>query len=126
MHALVAITAAELQADPSARLWALVSHLAEHPESQKHPELLHFWLAYSYDAQVFNGGHLQYFHNCGTERVLETLAALHAIGAHNHAALLADCWSQVKREPVSRVASLEEYASLAMERSFTVEDNAYY
>jgi hypothetical protein len=126
MQVLVTITASELDADPSARLWAFAIYLAEHPEVQLRPEFRPFWLAYSYDAQVMNGGHLQYFYNCGTGNVTETLVALHTIGAHNHAALLADCWSQVKRNPVSRVASLEQYSSLAAERSFSVEDTKYY
>lgn len=68
---------------------------------------------------------VQYFHNRGAERVAETLAALHAIGARHHADLLAGCWAKVKGEPVPRVASLEEYSRLAAERSFTAEDSAY-
>jgi len=123
---LLTVTAAELAADPSARLWALVLYLAERPELHSSAEFGEFWLAYVYDAEVLNGGHLQYFHNRGTEAVPVTLVALHEIGAHEHAAILADCWSQVRQDPVSRVSSLEQYSSLAAERSFSAEDSAYF
>lgn len=59
MEPVVVIDRAELDADPSARLWALVLYLADHPDDQHRSEFRSFWLAYSYDAQVLNGGHLQ-------------------------------------------------------------------
>jgi hypothetical protein len=123
---LVTITASELEADPGARLWALILYLAERPELHNTAEFRKFWLAYVYDAEVKNGGHLQYFHNRGTQAVAATLAALHKIGAHDQAEILADCWSQVKRYPISRVSSLEKYSSLAAECSFSAEDSAYF
>ena len=126
MQALATITEGELQADSSARLWALVSYLAEHAVDQTRTELRPFWLVYMYDSEVLNGGHLQYFHNQGTDGVMETIEALHRIGAHEHAALLVECWAKIRERPVSRVASLEEYSQLAGERSFAAEDNAYY
>lgn len=126
MQPILSISQSELAADPNARFWALVLYLAGHPEEQTRPELQQFWLAYSYDAEVLNGGHLQYFHNRGTKDVARTIDALHEIGAKERAALLTSCWHQVQKEPVSRVTSLEEYSSLAAERSFKTEDTAYY
>ena len=126
MEPVATIERKELDIDPSARVWALVFYLADHPEEQTRSEFRLFWLAYIYDAQVLNGGHLQYFHNYGTEAVVPTLDALHTIGAHERAAILADCWSQVKLDPVDRVSSVEQYSELAMERSFDAEDSAYY
>ena len=126
MRPVVTIPKSELAADPSARLWALAIYLANHPETQERSEYLAFWLAYSYDAEVLNGGHLQYFHNRGTKDVPQTLEALRTIGANEHAALLEGCWHKVQREPISHVQSLEEYSVLATDRSFIVEDSAYY
>jgi len=126
MQTVITVTAAELKSDPSARLWALVKYLAERPDARDSTKLRSFWLAYSYDAEVLNGGHLQYFHNCGTDNVAETISALRAIGAHGQAALLETCWNMVIANPISRVDSLERYSSLAAERSFTTEDAAYY
>lgn len=126
MKPVTSVTAKELAEDPGARLWALVMHLAEHPEAQSLPEFRHFWLAYIYDAQVNNGGHLQYFHNCGESDALETIVALRSIGAIAQSNLLEECLKKVSAVPVNRVASLHEYSQLAAERSFKEEDSAYY
>ncbi|RTL32963.1 MAG: DUF4375 domain-containing protein [Rhodocyclaceae bacterium] len=126
MKPLATVSASELRADPSARFWALIMYLAEHSAAQKVPDFREFWLAYLYDAEVNNGGHLQYFHNQGTSNVSATVQALGRIGAEPHALLLSECWRQVQHEPLSRVASLEEYSTLASERSFVAEDKAYY
>jgi hypothetical protein len=108
MQTVVTITAAELKSDPSARLWALVKYLAERPDARTSTKFRSFWLAYSYDAQVLNGGHLQYFHNCGTDDAAETISALRVIGEHAQAELLENCWNKVMANPISRVGSLEE------------------
>jgi hypothetical protein len=126
MQPIVVIAARELEADPSARLWALAIHLAEHVGLRELPQYRHFWLAYLYDAEVQNGGHLQYFHNQGTKDVPETLTALREIGANSRALILEDCWRQMQDAPVQQVSSLSEYSSLAAERSFKAEDSAYY
>ena len=72
MSPLITLPAAELRDDPSAQLWALVMYLAEHPEARQ-GRLKRLWLAYIYDAEVSNGGHLQYFHNHGSSHVEETV-----------------------------------------------------
>ena len=126
MNPVVSVTARELQEDQSARLWALVMHLAEHPQDQHLPDFRPFWLAYIFDAQVNNGGHLQYFHNCGSDNASETISALILIGAKEHANLLASCLEKIKAAPIKKVESLHDYPQLAAERSFKVEDSAYY
>ena len=107
-----------------AKLWALVEHLARAPHSIP-KEARPLWLIWAYDAEVNNGGHLQYFHNRGVKDVLETLKELRHIGADNHAMLLESSWAVVKQAPLSRVGSLVEYSALAQARSFS-EDSAYY
>ncbi len=126
MAPLVSVLQSELDADPSARLWALVFYLADHPEAQRDKRCRSFWLAYLYDAEVKNGGHLQYFHNQGSTLVGETLAALRIIGADNHAQLLERCAEQVANNPIIPVTSLSEYPALAAARSFSAEDATYY
>jgi len=126
MEPIATVSASELDADPSARLWALVFYLAERPEAQQLPAFRDFWLSYIYDAEVNNGGHLQYFHNQGTLAVPATIQALESIGAASHAHLLTECWHQVQDHTVSRVKSVNDYPALAAERSFTAEDRAYY
>jgi hypothetical protein len=126
MKPVASIAQSELDADTSARTWALIFHLADNPEVQRSAAFSSFWLAYIYDAEVKNGGHLQYFHNKGVSSVEETLDALRAIGATGHAELLETCWSKVKEAPVEQVSSLQEYSELAQERSFDDEDSSYY
>jgi hypothetical protein len=126
MNPIASITQAELDADSSARTWAFIFYLADHPEAQASSEYRPFWLTYIYDAEVKNGGHLQYFHNKGVSSVQETLDVLRSIGASDHEKLLEACWSKVKEAPVERVSSLQEYSELALEQSFNAEDSAYY
>ena len=126
MAALVTITQQELHADPDARLWALISHLAGHPEMCAQREIALLWLPYIYDAEVRNGGHLQYFHNQGTAGVPATIDALRVIGAEAQATILSNCFREMGGKSVQRVRSLAEYFHLAAERSFTTLDDSYY
>lgn len=126
MEFVATITSEELREDSSARVWALVMYLAKNPNEQSREEFSSFWLAYVYDAEVLNGGHLQYFHNRGTEEALATISALRSIGAETQAGLLEVSLQKTQDDPVNRVGSLEEYSRLASERSFRAEDSAYY
>ncbi len=110
---------------PSAKLWALMEHVARDP-SNALPVLRSIWLIWAYDAEVNNGGHLQYFHNQGLSDVPATVNALREVGAEEHARLLEACWAAVRLAPVSRVGTLEEYAEIARTRSFKAEDRAFY
>ena len=123
---LIVIAKSELDADESARFWAFALHLAEHRKLQKQKKYQPFWLAHQYDVQVSNGGHLQYFHNCGMEGVGATLSVLAQIGARTQAVALAQCWDLAKSTPVHNVSSLEEYSALADERSFDEQDDMYF
>lgn len=46
------------------------------------------FLAFRYDCDIQNGGHLRYFRNQGTERLEETTAALARLGAKGQQAVL--------------------------------------
>ena len=52
------------------------------------------YLAFLYDSEVQNGGHLQYFENRGTGRVEESIGALDRLGA--------PCQRDVLRDPTMR------------------------
>ncbi|MGF6349650.1 hypothetical protein QF040_004363 [Variovorax sp. W2I14] len=126
MSPLTTIPSSELANDKDARLWALIMYLAEHKEAQTLPGLKSFWLAYIYDAEVQNGGHLQYFHNRGSASVPETLEALRTIGADRQVELLRDCWADLANTPVPQTESLQAYADLAAEDRFERQDSEYY
>ena len=84
------------------------------------------YLAFLYDSEVQNGGHLQYFENRGTGRVEESIGALDRLGA--------PCQRDVLREASARhgsrtrrtIRSVREYVGTALEGEFDDLDQAYY
>lgn len=83
-------------------------------------------LVFRYDSEVNNGGHLQYFLNCGIERVEETIQALQALGAHHHAEILRAAfarWMSAARLPP---ADLMEFSAVASEGEFADLDDAFH
>ncbi len=60
------------------------------------------FLAFRYDCDVQNGGHLRYFRNHGTERLRETTAALARLQAVPQAAVLERAGSEWRRAPTGK------------------------
>jgi Domain of unknown function (DUF4375) len=105
--------------DLEATIWngfveLLALSTAEELTPEQRPAQLVFW----YQAEVLNGGHLQYFLNRGSAEAHEAIKALEAFGATEHASLLAEAvqeWTSVSREEST---SVEEYVDLALEAEF--------
>lgn len=90
-------------------------------------------LAFEYDSEVQNGGHLQYFEN---EHILykeklpalvsATLEALKIIGADKQAKILSQAYnkylSQVRKNPITP----ENFSELELEDTFGKLDDKYY
>src|SRR5437870_5508991 len=72
-------------------------------------------LVFWYEQEVQNGGHLQYFENCGTERVGEVISALRRLGAHCQADVLMKAAEKFGAEPRARLDSIEDYVETALE-----------
>ncbi|WP_444916848.1 DMP19 family protein [Microbulbifer sp. JMSA003] len=125
MDTVASVTKRELSEDPSAKLWALIMYLAENVEAQSSEQFRTFWLTYIYDAQVMNGGHLQYFVNKGLDETEETIAALIAIGAKEQALILEECLKEALQMNIPKINTLQEYSSLAEASSFS-QDSKYY
>jgi hypothetical protein len=82
-------------------------------------------LAFWYDSEVQNGGHLQYFLNRGTGLLEETITALGALGLGCHADVLrraAAAWDASERQ---QPESAEEYSVQALEGEFDEFDGAF-
>lgn len=79
-----------------------------------------------YDNEINNGGHLQYFHNQGTEYIEEVLAGLEEIGASCQKEILEKAFEHAKTFPVQPVETLEEYHERAIQGEFTDLDMLYY
>ena len=88
---------------------------------QKQAQLVLF-----YSNEIFNGGHLQYFHNHGLARADALLAALAALGAAGHRAIFAEALAYARAHPVEQVNSLEDYSERASEQEFRRWDDLYY
>jgi hypothetical protein len=91
-------------------------------QPSQRPAHLVFW----YEAEVQNGGHLQYFINRGDQRGEETVQSLYALGARAQARLLEKAlatWrSSVRQEP----ADASEYAAMVREGEFNEQDHAFH
>jgi Domain of unknown function (DUF4375) len=123
---LTTISASELRDDPSARFWALALYIADHPEVRSDPDLDVVGLTFLYDAEIKNGGHLQYFQNHGTAQAPRVVEALKRIGAAEQAALLEVSLRRVSAGSSGPVDSLDAYAVRAAEGTFRSEDASYY
>jgi hypothetical protein len=98
-----------------------MSDYVELTETQQAAHLV-FW----YESEVQNGGHLQYFHNQGDQRVRETIRALKRLGADCQSKVLARAVKQYASKPRTRIESAEEYAEEALEGEFDKLDRAFH
>ncbi len=89
---------------------------------EQRPAHLVFW----YDAEVGNGGHLQFFLNRGVEQVPETIAALRRFGAEAHAAILAEANATWVAEGIEEPEHVEDYVAIALEGPFDGFDAAFH
>ncbi len=113
------LTRTQVDADPNTVWNTFVELLAiTEPfllEGQQRPA--HF--VFSYDAEVNNGGHFQFFVNHGTSTVTETIQALRQLGAGSQAGVLSDArvaFDRIQVLPISDAISYlkaEEQAGLS-------------
>lgn len=83
-------------------------------------------LAFWYDAEVHNGGHLQYFLNSAGKRAAEILEALSVLRLGSQKIILADAVSFVSTNPISEIDTVEDYVAEALEDKFGSFDARYY
>jgi hypothetical protein len=83
-------------------------------------------LCFFYEAEVLNGGHLQYFNNRGISQTYDCFCALKRIGAIVQANILADAMKTLKENGIEDINSVEDYVAEALENKFGDVDNAFY
>lgn len=112
---LRSITSQQLVDDPNILWNTFIDLLAtEDYDSlavEQRPAHLVFW----YESEIENGGHLQYFENCGSERLSETIRALELLGAECQKNILAEAgekWTNIDR---IHPETVEEFVELALE-----------
>lgn len=82
-------------------------------------------LAFWYDSEIQNGGHLQYFENAAGRSANEAILALQSIGGAAQAEVLSTAlreWTRVSRQPH---ASASDYSEAALDGEFEDLDEQY-
>jgi hypothetical protein len=119
------LTRKEIEIDPN-RIWNEFVAISLRPYETLDPEQRPGHLAFRYDAEVQNGGHLQYFENLGVRRLNESIAALEQIGASCHASVLTNAGEFYMGRQRSHPQTVSEYVDLALEGEFDVHDESFH
>lgn len=123
---LRSLTKQEVDAEPF-RVWnAFVNVLAMEDYAALSPEQRPAHLVFWYESEVQNGGHFQYFENCGTGHLAATIEALGLLGA--------SCQQQVLREAGERwlsrsrphIQTVQEFCDAALEGEFDTFDSRFH
>lgn len=116
----------ELKDEPYLVWNAYVDLLAMSEYEELTPRQRVAYLAFWYDSEVQNGGHLQYFENRGVALVDETLDALSALGADNQRQILRQAYDIRHKSPDDPIATAEEFAARSLDGDFDELDHRYY
>jgi hypothetical protein len=116
----------QVEAEPYSVWNAFVDFIARGPYSELTQEQRIAYLAFWYESEVNNGGHLQFFQNGGTEYLTETVRALGVLGVVDQQRLLLQAMELLLSRPRRRARSVEEYSGEAMKGEFGSLDSAFY
>jgi hypothetical protein len=120
------LSVGEIDSNPHAEWNAFIDLLAvedyEDLDTQQRQAHLIFW----YESEVQNGGHFQYFENRGTQLVPETIDALVAFCAEEHANVLRQAHSLASKHHWGEISSVEEFVEDALESEFGDLDMAFH
>jgi hypothetical protein len=81
------------------------------------PEERDFIILWWLEAEVFNGGFHQYFHNSSGDAAPEALVALEVLGAHTSARILRDALTELACEPFVRDTEQRRTHLMKLDRS---------
>jgi hypothetical protein len=121
------VTREDLQRDQYAVWNAYVDLIADSKHYEAMNEIQRVaQLAFRYESEVQNGGHLQFFENEPAAVIEPTLASLGAIGAEVYAPILSEAISRRRSKQGKTLESIEDYIAEALEDEFADLDEAYY
>lgn len=83
-------------------------------------------LAFSYHAEIMNGGHYQYFENRGTEEIDAVILSLRVIGAEAFAEIATRAKARAAEHPPKHPETVDEFVAGALEGAFDDLDRAFY
>jgi hypothetical protein len=121
----ILVTRKALEEDPHADWNAFINVLAMTQYDDLTPVQRIAHLAFWYESEVLNGGHLQYFNNRGIEDGEETIQALDSIGVGAKARILERGIERWMSKARKRTIDLEEYVAIASEEEFNDLDAAF-
>ncbi|HXB59401.1 MAG TPA: DUF4375 domain-containing protein [Candidatus Acidoferrales bacterium] len=120
------LTKQQVAAEPFSVWNAFVDLLAREGYQRLSPEQRPAHLVFFYDSEVQNGGHLQFFHNRGTEYLEETIEALGLLGAALHQQILREADKLWLNRSRPGIQTLQEFSETAMEGEFDALDSRFY
>jgi hypothetical protein len=83
-------------------------------------------LAFGYEGDVQNGGHLQFFENLTPELIEPTIDALRTVGAEVYIPILLDAVGRWRSLPRENLETVEAFVLAGLTREFEDLDRAYY
>lgn len=84
------------------------------------------YLVFWYDAEVQNGGHLQYLLNSAGQRAEKALMALSAMKLDCQKITLTEAISLASEHPLEDIETVDDYVAEALENRFIEQDSRYY
>jgi hypothetical protein len=120
------VTNRQLEQEPAA-VWNTFINLIAHEEydslaPEQRPAHLVFW----YETEVQNGGHQQFFENCGSERLSETIDSLARLRATCHQRVLTDAADKWLADVRSPIQTAEEFCEIALDDEFGEFDARFH
>jgi hypothetical protein len=83
-------------------------------------------LAFCYESEVQNGGHLQFFENHPPEIVGPTIAALRVLDTESFIPILVEAVYRWRSQEREKLETVEDFVSAGLTREFEDLDLAYY
>jgi hypothetical protein len=119
--------ARQVAAERPYEIWnAFIAFVSEDPRSMGSLEQHAASLVSRYEAEVQNGGHLQYLSNKGILEAEETVDGLRQLGAAQHAELLEGLLRSLPVVPSRDEVSSAEYVSHSLEDPYGGYDRAFH
>ncbi len=118
------LTKHEVEAEPF-RVWNAFINLIAKGYEEMSAEQKQAHLVFRYESEIQNGGHLQYFENCGAEGVEDTIHALGLLGAVCQQNVLRDAGALFRSREREPMKSVEEYVATALEDEFGEFDRRF-
>ncbi|HWB60044.1 MAG TPA: DUF4375 domain-containing protein [Chthoniobacteraceae bacterium] len=121
------LTRNENASDADSRVWsAYIDLISREQLCDLSPVQSAAALVFRYDADVRNGGHLQYFTSQGTDHLPSLIEALATLGAHSHREILTGAGEAYTAQPSPFIACVEQYCSTTLEDEFQEYDACFH